>query len=155
MKKLSILVLFVLFATMQTQAQHQQKRERIKSIKTAYLTEELNLNSQEAEKFWPVYNKYEKEIFSYKVQKTRKELKRIEELEANGDLNDEIAEKSLQTLIEYENRVAENKQKMFKELKGILSTQRILKLYRAELAFNRKLLSEIRKRGFKEQNRPD
>ena len=140
----------MLSATLHINAQQHQKRERIKAIKTAYLTEELNLSSQEAEKFWPVYNKYEKVIFSYKVQKPRKGLKRIEALEANGALDDSVAEKSLQTLFQYESEVTAAKKNMFQELQGILSSPRILKLYRAELQFNKKLLAEIRKRGSNE-----
>ena len=151
MKKLCILLLFILFTSFQLHAQHHERRERMKAIKTAYLTEKLNLSSQEAEKFWPIYNKYEREIFGYKVQKPRKELKRVQELEASGALDESRAEKSLETLFQYESELALTKKKMFQELQGILSSDRILKLYRAELDFNKKLLSEIRKRGINDR----
>lgn len=35
---------------------------RVESLKIAYLTQKLNLSTEEAEKFWPVYNKYMEEI---------------------------------------------------------------------------------------------
>ena len=37
-----------------------ESREKFRSIKIAYFTEELELTSEEAEKFWPVYNEYDK-----------------------------------------------------------------------------------------------
>ena len=37
-----------------------ERREKFNSMKIAYFTEELELTSAEAEKFWPVYNEYEK-----------------------------------------------------------------------------------------------
>ena len=34
-------------------------QERVKAAKVAYLTRELGLSPQEAERFWPVYNEFE------------------------------------------------------------------------------------------------
>ena len=38
----------------------EEQREKFRSMKIAYFTEELELTSEEAEKFWPLYNDYEK-----------------------------------------------------------------------------------------------
>jgi hypothetical protein len=54
-----------------------QNGEKLASIKIAYLTKQLNLSPEEAERFWPVYNKYTEEI-----RKTR--------LDAIGNKEDEI-----------------------------------------------------------------
>ena len=47
--------------------------ERIKAFKTGYLTQELDLSSAEAEKFWPIYNEYEKKMFELRVEKRKAE----------------------------------------------------------------------------------
>jgi hypothetical protein len=39
-----------------------QNGEGIQALKIAYLTKQLNLTPEDAEKFWPVYNQYTKEI---------------------------------------------------------------------------------------------
>jgi hypothetical protein len=39
-----------------------QSAERMQSIQVAYLTRDLNLSPQDAEKFWPVYNRYQDEM---------------------------------------------------------------------------------------------
>jgi hypothetical protein len=36
-------------------------REKIKALKVAYITEELNMNTKMAQKFWPIYNRYEEQ----------------------------------------------------------------------------------------------
>ena len=40
---------------------------RIEALKIAYLTKKLNLSTEEAQKFWPIYNKYSEEIRSVRV----------------------------------------------------------------------------------------
>ena len=44
--------------------------EKIRSYKIAYLTEKLNLTENEAQKFWPIYNKYDKKMMQ--LRKRRK-----------------------------------------------------------------------------------
>ena len=40
----------------------QKNGGRIEALKIAFLTKKLNLSTEEAQKFWPVYNKYQDEI---------------------------------------------------------------------------------------------
>jgi hypothetical protein len=39
-----------------------QRENKLQSLEIAYLTKELNLSPEEAQKFWPVYNKYSAEM---------------------------------------------------------------------------------------------
>jgi hypothetical protein len=41
---------------------------KIEALKIAYLTQRLNLTTEEAQKFWPVYNKYVAEIRTARQQ---------------------------------------------------------------------------------------
>lgn len=41
---------------------------RIKLIRTAYITKRLELTPAQSEKFWPVYNKYQEEMFQVQKQ---------------------------------------------------------------------------------------
>ena len=95
-----LLIAFLFFASVM-QAQD-GKHEKIKALKTAYITEQLGLTSEEAEKFWPIYNRYDekfhdlrrkekKEIF----QKLKDGMENLSEAEANA-----LIEKSI--LIESE-----------------------------------------------------
>ena len=58
---------------------NQKGREKIKQLYIAYITQEINLNEDEAEKFWPVHNQYDIELkTTYK--KDISELEKEEEI---------------------------------------------------------------------------
>ena len=43
-----------------------QSREKIEAAKIGYLTNKLDLTSEQAQKFWPVYNEYSDKRFELK-----------------------------------------------------------------------------------------
>lgn len=45
-------------------------RKRIESMEVAYLTRELNLTPEEAQKFWPAFNKYREEVKAVNTNKS-------------------------------------------------------------------------------------
>jgi len=63
MKKFTLQYCFYPFIAIFCRAQSPgSKLERIEVLKMAYITKELNLTPDEAQKFWPVYNNYTQEI---------------------------------------------------------------------------------------------
>ena len=120
-------------------------KERIKAYRTAYITQELDLSSKEAETFWPVYNEYDKIIFSLRVVKMREERSRIKELGGPEMLSDEEASKTLNTMLASEKEITKTREDMYKALSKVLSPTKLLKLYHAEMSFNKRLLSEFKK----------
>ena len=68
MRKISIIIATALLFIASSSASAQDKgcapedwRDRIKAEKIAFITDAVGLTSAEAEKFWPVYNKFEAE----------------------------------------------------------------------------------------------
>jgi Skp family chaperone for outer membrane proteins len=64
MKKYFYIASLFLLAFLQVKAQPPQaddKLQQIEAIHIAYITKELNLTTEEAQKFWPVYNTYQAE----------------------------------------------------------------------------------------------
>ena len=64
MKKYILLLLVMLgsFAGIKAQDGNDTRAEKIQALKIAFITQKLQLTTQEAEKFWPVYNQYDNEI---------------------------------------------------------------------------------------------
>ena len=124
----------------------ENKKEKIKALKIAYITKDLNLSSSEAEKFWPVYNSFDdkqSDLRMVKMRKIRKELKSkliesFSDAEANALLNqiDNLEDESYQ-----------NRKKLVLVLRKIISPVKILKLKQAEDDFNKSLLKQYRKRN--------
>jgi hypothetical protein len=67
MKKYILILLILLggFSGIRAQDPGDDTRaEKIQSLKIAFITQKLQLTSDEAEKFWPIYNQYDNEIHS-------------------------------------------------------------------------------------------
>jgi hypothetical protein len=128
-------------------SQGRGQHERVKAFKTGYLTQELDLSPAEAEKFWPIYNTYEKKIFELRVEKRKAERDKMNSMGGPEALSDAQATDFLQGLFENEAEVLKTKQELYKELGTVLSPKKLLILYKAESDFNRRLLSEFKRRG--------
>ena len=143
MKKI-IFICFVLLSSLQVTAQeNEEHRERIKALKTAFITEGLNLSPRDAEKFWPVYNDFsEKRRALYK-----KEHADLGEMEC---ISEEKAESMLQEYVNIEREDYLLKKKFFSDLRTIFSAKQIIQLKKIEDDFNRKLIKEYRERHSKD-----
>jgi hypothetical protein len=69
MKKLYIVLIFLtvsFFAKAQDDLPQvsEKKQQDIEALKVAFISKELDLTPDEAQKFWPVYNQYSKELKS-------------------------------------------------------------------------------------------
>lgn len=138
-----LVICFFLLASFDLSAQEQDgHRERIKALKTAYITEGMSLSPKDAEKFWPVYNEYEeKRRVLY-----RKEHTDIEDLQC---ISEEKAESMLQEYVSIEREDYLLKKKFFTDLRKIFTAKQIIQLKKVEDDFNRKLIKEYRERHSK------
>lgn len=143
MKKalLFILILSGAFSTIQAQ---QDRHEKLKAFKTAYLTEQLALTSSEAEKFWPVYNDFEKKMHALKVESHRSAKGNIDKQDGIDSLDEKGAKEYMKKILENEQQMTNTKIELYNRLKPVLSSKKILKLYQSEQNFNKRLLDEYR-----------
>ena len=120
----------------------EEKKEKIKSLKIAFLTTELNLNPDEAAKFWPIYNAFEDNQFELRRQKMKSFLKK-EDNNLNK-LTDKEASALLAKMESNEDEMRQLQKKLISNLKGVISPVKIIKLKKAEEDFNKKLLQQFR-----------
>ncbi|MBT8295051.1 MAG: hypothetical protein KJO51_01400 [Gramella sp.] len=148
MKKI-LLLICVLLTALPSLAQDEDKdtqRERIKALKVAYFTQELKLNEKTAEKFWPIYNEYERE---------RRDLHKREHIELKNVecISEDEAEDLITEFLNVESEEYKIKKQLFKDLKQIISAKDIIKLHKLEDEFHKKLIKEYRsKRKNKDTN---
>ncbi|MBA9072040.1 Spy/CpxP family protein refolding chaperone [Flavobacterium gossypii] len=140
----NLFTLILLAFALSASAQGNDKREQIKALKTAFITTELSLTSDEAAKFWPVYNAFDEKQFELKHQKMRALGKKIEGIDS---MSDKEALVVINQMEDYEEELFQNRRKLVSSLKSIISPVKILKLKKAEDDFNRKLLRQYKEKG--------
>lgn len=146
MKK-SILIIFIfIFATSSLLAQ-KVNRQKIQLLKTAFITDAINLTPDEAEKFWPVYNLYSDEMRRLRNSMERGLMQEYKLSNGIDNLTEEQAQQFLTKVQDLEQKILENKMTMVQELSNIISAKKIVKLHKAERDFNRRMLQEYGRRN--------
>ena len=107
---------------------------RIEALKIAYLTKKLNLSTEEAQKFWPIYNEYMGEI-----RKTRLDARQNQEGE-----------------IPTEEKLLNIRKKYNGEFGKALSSEKVNTFFKAEKEFGTVLQKELMERRMQkmENRRP-
>lgn len=62
MKNILLIMTIILSGYTVNAQKGETKREKVQALKIAFITQKLELTSDEAQKFWPVYNRYDAEI---------------------------------------------------------------------------------------------
>lgn len=104
-----------------------KRQEKIKALYVAYITDQLQLNPEEAQKFWPLHTQFENELKTVKHD--------MPELEKQ------------QVVLNIKKRYQEN-------FNRVLGPNRCERFYRMDGEFKRKLLERIRNQRQNQNQRP-
>ncbi len=125
MKNILFVLAIIMLATNSVEAQ-KMNRQKIKLLKTSFITDALNLTPQEAEKFWPVYNLYTDKIQSLK-RSLDVEIQHTIKLSGGIDnMSETEAKNTLDQMLQFEQQIGDNKTKRIKELSKIISSKKII-----------------------------
>ena len=138
------------FAQTSKNSSQQSRREHewdsIKVEKVGFITSKLDLTVEEAQAFWPVYNKYEKDMAAAnrEVHRTMRNLRpkegeNLSEAEMLQRLNAYVAAKA---------KVSDVTAQYNKEFLKVLPAAKVAGLYVAEEQFTRKILDGFAQRRY-------
>lgn len=157
MKKLIYIIIFTLAAfPMLAQEedqpqQHEQDpkvKERIQAARVAYITDQLGLTPEEAEKFWPIYRE-----FSEKRQNLQKQYR---EMKRNPDPN-KTTEENEKELVDVGFKLKQQELDLEKDYSGrllkVISAQKLRSLPEAEKRFRQMILEQIQRRQFQQERK--
>lgn len=121
-----------------------EMRDRINALSIAHITKELDLTTNEAEKFWPLYNQVKDE--HNRLEKEKKRL--MKKLESEFEtMSESQALSYVDQMVALDQKiVATNLDYNHKEIIKVIGAKRFLKLKKAELDFRRKMIKEYRDR---------
>lgn len=144
MKKISLFLIVVCSTFFQIFAQ--EDNAKIEALKIAFITKRLQLNAEEAKKFWPVYNQYEAE----KKQVRQNTIGDIKEMKGDGDFTNTEAEQAISKYIEFKAKDLDLTKKYVSEFRKILPATKIAKLVTAEEHFKKMLTKQAQQGGPKQ-----
>ena len=143
--KITLVLMLGIFVGLNLYSQS-HNADRFKTLKIGFITETLELTSDEAEKFWPIYNLHQDKIYQWRSGENRKLRREMRSEKYFETLRNEDAEILLNKLLQMESDIQQEQSAMFATLRTILPSKKLLKLYKAEHDFNRKILEQHRKR---------
>jgi hypothetical protein len=151
--KIGILMILALPAWAQDEDMPQEAadpkvKQKIQAARVAYITDQLALTPEEAEKFWPIYRE-----FSEKQQQLRKEYRQAKknpDPAKTPDQND-------QALVEMGLKVKQQEVDLEKDYSGrllkVISAQKLRNLPDTERRFRQMILEQIQRRQLREDRR--
>jgi len=140
MKHFLFLFSFLIF-TQLVNAQDGERFERVEAILVAHITKSLDLSAAAAEKFWPVFNEFSKTEFELRA--SQRKIMRVINTKLESLSDKEVSDYNLK-IDKIREDLYKNENDLYKDLKGILSDKKILKLKFARENFQRHLLQQIR-----------
>ncbi len=134
MKKLFYIVLFAVLS-FSSFAQGGAKKEKIEALRVAFITEQLNLTTDESQKFWPVYNEYQD-----KLKAARREFKAL----PNTFATDKDAQDFLDAELLFKQREVSLFKEYYDKFKKVLPVKKVAQLRRAEEEFKKALIEQLK-----------
>ena len=150
MKIKTILIALLCPLFMFSQNISDEKRKKIEIQKIAFITKSLDLSSEEAQVFWPVYNNFSDEMKSIK-EKIRENMSSMRK--DRSSLTEKQVGEIMEQKFKMEQMVLDIKVKFNKEFQKVISNQQIAALYHAEKEFKKELLNRIKKGKDKDHKR--
>lgn len=117
-------------------AQDGEGRQKIESAKIGYITNRLNLTTDQATHFWPIYNEY-----SGRKQDLNR---RIRQLNNRHGVAEQDALKNLGEINNMKQKIADLDQEYTPRFLKVISAGQLLELQNAERTFNKMLLDRLK-----------
>ncbi len=122
----------------------EQMKQKMEAQKVAFITEQLQLTEVEAQKFWPIYNKY---------QEDQKALKSSSDDTYRKEMSDKEAEAFLNTMIKNNQKQLDLHNDYITKLKSILPASKIARLVTLDKEFKRRVMRNMKERSSKRRGR--
>jgi len=130
---------------LQAQSNQEVRGEKIKAYRVAIFTETLNLSSEEAQGFWPIYNEY-----LDKRENLQKEIKMTRQIDG---MNDNEVEDYVKKYFELRSKELDLEKDLTQKLRKVLPLRKIAKIPVAEREFRESLVKRLQEARLKRMDR--
>lgn len=144
-KKSFLITLAIILGTLVSHSQgdrSEERKDRLEQKKIAYITTELEMTADQAQRFWPIYNKYTSELSESRGGKRGMKKE-------DAELSDAEAQALISTMLENEEKKIQIKKEYVGQLKNVLDNHQILRLMNTEKKFRKEIFDRFKKRRSK------
>ncbi|HHJ49774.1 MAG TPA: hypothetical protein ENJ88_02590 [Phaeodactylibacter sp.] len=124
-----------------------RNHQKIEAMRVSFITTEMQLTPEEAEKFWPIYNEYREKVKA--IRQSGNELDK-----PVMDLSEEEARAFIEQRMDREEELMRLKREYYLRLREVVSARKLILLERAERKFKEQLLREMQKRRQRQDGPP-
>ena len=137
MRQLYITFCFIVFSCFPILAQDNKAQfERIEAAKVAFISNKLDLSPQEAQKFFPIYNQYQREMGEI-IRKKRSEDRNNQRSFRPGTMNS----------LDFDADILACKKKYLEKFKSVIPTAKAASFFDTERDFRNQLFKELESRN--------
>ena len=119
------------------------RMEQVKAAKIGFITRELNLSEEEAQKFWPIYNKFDNEREAHRRKMV---ALRLESGAPGETLDAKEAEAAIEQYLQLRQEEVDLEKRFYQAVKKVLPAEKVALLFQAEKRFQRELLRNLQQR---------
>ena len=114
--------------------------EKVRQLRIAFLTQELDLTVEEGQQFWPLFNEFEhaKDGINGQIQNVRMEVKK------NKKASTGKVEEGIRQMADLRRQLVDLEEQFMLDALQILGPEKTVKLAKAERKFKQKLLEHVR-----------
>jgi hypothetical protein len=105
---------------------------KIQAVKEGFISRQLNLTTEQAQRFWPVYRQYQNEVWNVK------QLKRLNNSAAQANGSEQIKKD-----LDYEAQLVDIKKHYNDEFLKVLPPEKVSEIYKSERAFTDELVRRL------------
>ena len=143
------ILLFGVFGNLQAQNKdhrkdhHKEHHKKVKAYRISFLTEELDLSTAEAEKFWPLFRRYDKakDSLHKAYYQNHRWLK-----DSLTYLTDASAMELIEQHYQKEHQLMKKKEEMAQAFAEVIGAKKTLKFLHLEHRFRQRLVDKMRKK---------
>ncbi|AYL97062.1 hypothetical protein HYN43_017880 [Mucilaginibacter celer] len=110
--------------------------KKLEAARNRYISRQLDLTDDEANKFWPLYNQYQQELTAVRI------LKRLNNSNSSANGTEQIDKE-----IYYESQLVGIRKRYRDSFSKILPPEKVSILYKSEQEFNDELIKQLSERS--------
>lgn len=149
MKQYLIIILLLISSlpawSQQRREMSKEDREKIQTARIAFITNRLQLTSDVAKNFWPIFNEFEtdKQELSKKYNQQKRNLVAPEDFR---NMSDDNASKMLDMYFDQKEAELKLEREYMKKFQEVLTRRQVWSIIRFEGDFRREFMNKLRKR---------